>query len=32
MEKEKFKVIATKVSTFAKERIGRICRKKQMNE
>ena len=32
MEKEKFKVVATKVSTFVKERIGRICRKKQMNE
>ena len=32
MKKEKFQVIATKVSTFVKERIGRICRKKQMNE
>jgi len=32
MEKEKYKVIATKVSTFVKERIERICRRKQMNE
>lgn len=29
---EKFKNISTKVSPFVKERIGRICRKKQMNE
>lgn len=32
MNKEKFKVIATKVSTFVKERIGRICRKRGLNE
>lgn len=32
MNKEKFKVIATKVSTFVKERIGRICKKRGLNE
>ena len=32
MEKEKFKNISTKVSTFVKERIARICKKRQMNE
>lgn len=32
MKEEKFKVIATKVSTFVKERIGRICKKRGLNE
>ena len=32
MEKEKFKVVATKVSAFVKDRIGRICRKRGINE
>lgn len=32
MEKEKFKNISTKVSTFVKERIAKICKRKQMNE
>ena len=32
MEKEKFKNISTKVSTYVKERILRICKKKKLNE
>lgn len=32
MKDDKFKVIATKVSTFVKARIGRICKKRGLNE